>query len=174
MPDWTRIFPDADHRWIMGLRQDGSLADYFAEADRTGAVRAERARWLAEDPQKYAALLPEAGPALFETAELARGLGATLAAGQTPFELLLALGRVSEPDFVWMHPAEGGVHRLIGGVVCFPSSWALRNKLGWPMSEVHDPVPEASCSAFASKWSRWRMSSPTSAPPHASRGFSRR
>jgi len=140
-PDWTRIFPDADHRWIMGLRQGDSVVDYFADADLSGAVCAERVRWLADDPQKYAALKPEAEPALYETVELARAWGATIDVERTPFEQLLALGRVWEPDFVWMHPFADGVHRLIGGVVCFPSSWALHEKLGRPMSEVHDLVP---------------------------------
>jgi hypothetical protein len=85
MPDWMRIFPDADHRWIMGLRRTDSLADYFADADPSGAVRAERAHWLAEDPDKYAALLPAAELALIETVELAQRLGATVDSGQTPF-----------------------------------------------------------------------------------------
>lgn len=140
-PDWTRFFRDADHRWIMGLRPGDSLADYFAVADPTNAVRAERARWLADEPHKYAALLPAAEPALHETVELARSGGAPIDVGRTPFEQLLGLGRVWEPDFLWMHPSPDGVHRLMGGVVCFPSSWALHEKLGRPMSEVHDLVP---------------------------------
>ena len=140
-PDWTRIFPDADHRWIMGLRPSESTADYFADTDPTGAVRAERAHWLAEDPGKYAALLPEAEAALVETVELARTWGAAINVARSPFEQLLELGRAWEPDFAWMHPSADGVHRLTGGVVCFPSNWALHDKLGRPMFEVHDPVP---------------------------------
>jgi heme-dependent oxidative N-demethylase alpha subunit-like protein len=141
IPNWTRFFRDADHRWIMGLRQGDSLADYFADADPTNAIRAERGRWLADDPHKYAALLPESEPALEETVELARSWGVPIDVEKTPFEQLLALGRAWEPDFLWMHPSADGVHRLIGGVVCFPSSWALQEKLGRPMTEVHDLVP---------------------------------
>ena len=59
-PDWTRIFPDADHRWVMGLRP-GDSADFFAPRDTSSAVCAERAHWLAEDALAYAALLPGAG-----------------------------------------------------------------------------------------------------------------
>lgn len=139
--DWSRFFRDADHRWIMGLHQEDSAADYFADADSTGVVRAERKHWLAESPGTYAALLPEAKPLLDETVQLARDWGAVIDVGQTPFEQLLALGRAWEPDFVWMHPSADGVHRLVGGVVCFPSSWALQEKLGRAMSEVHGPVP---------------------------------
>lgn len=142
-PDWTLIFPDADHRWRLGLRRGTSLAAYFADADPTGAMRAERARWLADDPERYAACLPAAEPALAETSELARALGAAGDfAGGAPFERLLHLGRAWEPDFVWMHPGADGLFRLIGGVVCFPSAWALRDKLGLLMSAVHEPVPE--------------------------------
>jgi hypothetical protein len=140
LKDWARIYPDADHRWSMGLRP-GDVAEFFATRDGTGAVCAERARWLASDPEKYAALPPEAEPALSETVELARSLGTTIDVALTPFEQLLALGRAWEPDFVWMHPDGNGAHRLVGGVVCFPSSWSLREKLGGTMSQVHGPVP---------------------------------
>lgn len=140
-PDWKRVFPDTDHRWIMGLRQGESVADYFTDTDPTGSVRAERARWLAEDPSKYAALLPEGEAALVETVELARSWGAEIDTSLSPFEQLLELGRVWEPDFAWMHPSADGVHRLTGGVICFPSNWALHDKLGRPMFEIHDPVP---------------------------------
>lgn len=139
-PDWKRIFPDADHRWVMGLRP-GNAAEFFAVQDATGAVCAERARWLAEDAETYSALPREAEPALIETVELARKLGTNIDTSLSAREQLLALGRVWEPDFAWMHPDDLGAHRLIGGVVCFPSSWALREKLGRPMSEVHEPVP---------------------------------
>lgn len=139
-PDWRRIFPDADHRWVMGLRP-GDAAEFFAGQDATGAVCAERVRWLAEDADTYSALPREAEPALIETVELARSLGTNIDASLSAREQLLALGRVWEPDFVWMHSDDHGTHRLIGGVVCFPSAWALREKLGRPMSEVHEPVP---------------------------------
>ncbi|MDA0834993.1 MAG: DUF3445 domain-containing protein [Planctomycetota bacterium] len=146
MPDWNRIFPDADHRWIMGLRRCESVGDYFADVDPTGAMRVERAEWLADEPHKYAVLLPGAEPALRETVELAREWGTTVEAAHDSFEQLLHLGRAWEPDFVWMHPGEDGVYRLVGGVVCFPSVWAVTDKLGKPMSFVHEPVPELNSS----------------------------
>ncbi len=139
-PAWKRILPDADHRWVMGLRP-GNAVEFFAARDVTGAVVDERARWLAEDADTYSALTREAEPALRETIELARSLGTNIDTSLSAREQLLALGRVWEPDFVWMHPDNHGTHRLTGGVVCFPSSWALREKLGRSMSEVHEPVP---------------------------------
>ncbi|MEX1229944.1 MAG: heme-dependent oxidative N-demethylase subunit alpha family protein [Planctomycetaceae bacterium] len=146
MPDWNRLFPDADHRWIMGLRRCDSVGDYFADVDPTGAMRAERAAWLADEPHKYAVLLPEAEPALRETAQLACEWGASTEISSDSFEQLLHLGRAWEPDFLWMHPGDDGVHRLIGGVVCFPSVWAVTDKLGREMSFVHEPVPELNSS----------------------------
>ncbi|MES2790415.1 MAG: heme-dependent oxidative N-demethylase subunit alpha family protein [Planctomycetota bacterium] len=138
---WTRIFPDTDHRWIMGLRQ-GDLGAYFADRDTTGAVRAERRRWFADEPEKYAVLLPEAEAGIRETCELARTLGAPLGPSVSDLhEQLLELGQAWEPDLVWMHPGADGVHHLVGGAVCFPSSWSLLEMLGRPMSEVHELVP---------------------------------
>lgn len=148
-PDWPQIFPDADHRWVMGLRPDDAAA-FFAKRDATGAVCAERARWLAGDADEYAALPREAEPALRETLELARTMGTMIDRTLPAKEQMLALGRAWEPDFAWMHPDGNGTHRLIGGVVCFPSSWSLREKLGRPMSEVHAPVPGLN-DALASK-----------------------
>ena len=139
-PDWKRIFPDADHRWLMGLRQ-GDVAAFFAPRDPTGTVLAERAHWLSESPETYVALLPGAAAALSETVTLARRIGADVPVHSAPRSQLLALGRAWEPDIVWMAPDETGTHRVLGGVVCFPSSWALADKLGRTMSETHRPVP---------------------------------
>lgn len=139
-PDWQRIFPDADHRWVMGLRR-GDAAAFLAPHDATGMVRAERARWLTEDPENYAALTPAAEPALADTVALAQTLGAAIEPSLAPWDQLLALGRTWEADFAWMHPDGGGAHRLTGGVVCFPSSWSPGDKLGRTMSETHRPVP---------------------------------
>jgi hypothetical protein len=125
----------------MGLRP-GDAATFFAPRDATGATCAQRARWLSDDPTAYAALLPEATQALDETVALAHTFGARIDRDLPPLKMLLALGRVWEPDFVWMHPGTDGLHRLTGGVVCFPSEWALREKIGHTMHEVHGPVPD--------------------------------
>jgi hypothetical protein len=140
MPDWARIFPDADHRWAMGLRP-ASAAEFFAPIDDGGDVCRERAQWLADNPERYAALPTEAEPALRDTLRLARELGVEIDQGLSPLEQMLALGRLWEPDFVWMRPDDAGTHRLIGGVLCFASSWDLREKLGRPITEIHSPVP---------------------------------
>lgn len=139
-PDWHQLFSKEGHRWRMGVRR-GELREFFQPHDDTGRVCAERARWLADDSEPYAALLPEATAALRETLRLAQSLGAAMESTSSPHEQLLALGRAWEADFAWMHPDGNGAHRLVGGVVCFPSSWSLREKLGRPMAEIHAPVP---------------------------------
>lgn len=144
MPDWTRSFSDADHRWVMALRPVDEARDFFAQQDASGAMLAERARWLAEDVDTYAAVLPEAEAGAMETLQLARAWGQVRdddGDADSPMQAMLNLGYAWEPDIVWMHPDESGTHRLAGGVVCFPSAWALREKLGRMMAEVHAPVP---------------------------------
>jgi hypothetical protein len=139
-PDWLRIFPDADHRWTMGLRP-GELSEFFQPRDPHGQILAERGRWLSETPSAYAALQPAAHAPLRETIELAQSLGAIVPQGPTPWDQLLSLGRVWEPDFVWMVPTDAATWALAGGAVCFPSSWSMPEKLGQPLSEIHTPVP---------------------------------
>jgi hypothetical protein len=46
-----------------------------------------------------------------------------------------------QEDLVLMHK-DGAAWRLAAGSLSFPSSWSLREKFGWPMHEVHAPVPE--------------------------------
>lgn len=139
--NWKRIFPDGDHRWSMGLQREHSAADFFALQDPSRDVSAERRGWLTGDFGRYALALPLAEAAVRETTEYAVTLGTPIAAHEPKTEArLFALGVAWEPDFVLLSPG-GGVHTLIAGVVCFPSSWALGEKLGRPLSEVHAPVP---------------------------------
>lgn len=148
MPDWLRIFPAADHRWTMGLRP-GIAAEYFAPCDDTLTLLPERAGLIAGEPEKYALIASDGEAALAETIALARSLGTEVDAADDakPCELLAALGGAWEPDVVWLRRGEAdavsqaGLHRVVGGIVCFPSSWALADKLGLPMADVHEPVP---------------------------------
>lgn len=141
-PNWKRIFPDGNHRWSMGLRRDLTSADFFAAHDQSGGVIAERRGWLTEDFSRYALALPLAEGAVREATEYAVALGTPLAPHEPETEArLFALGVAWEPDFVLLSPGGDDVHTLIAGVVCFPSSWALGEKLGRPLGEVHAPVP---------------------------------
>jgi hypothetical protein len=138
--DWSRLLPDTDHRWAMGLRP-GNAAEFFAPRDSTGRLLAERAHWLRNAPADYSAMTPIAVPALRETNDWARSLRFPVEPVVDDDAALLALAHAWEPDFVWLQPDEVGTFRLIGGVVCFPSSWSLRDKLNLPITAVHAPVP---------------------------------
>jgi len=136
----ARIFPDIDHRWLMGLRP-GNAADFFMNRDPTGSACAERAQLLVSNPGIYSVLTADAVPALNDTVKLAQSFGISIDESLAPMEQLFALGRAWESDFVWMHATSKNIHRLIGGIVCFPSSWSVDEKLGRTMHEIHEPVP---------------------------------
>ena len=128
--DWPRLFPSGDFGFHMGLRP-GEAPAFFSATAENGALLAERGRWLDEAPGDYAALLPEGADLFAEAAEFAATWGAE-AGGD-----LIALGRAWEPDFVLLDSAL----RVLGGVVCFPSAWALPEKLGRTLDQTHGPVP---------------------------------
>lgn len=139
--DWCRLFPLHGHQWNMGLRR-GNLNDYIRSEDSTGELCHERAQLLTTETTRYAGLLPEGEAALRETTTLAQSLGISVATCDSKTDQLIALGSACEPDFAWLRPQNNNLHQLVGGVVCFPSSWALEDKLGKPMFEVHGPVPK--------------------------------
>jgi hypothetical protein len=129
------LFPDEDYRFHLTLRK-GDLGEFFA-APQT-AVLTERRQWLAAGAHLYAAAADGAEPMLAETEALAVS---SLTAGATALQRLLNLGRELEPDFMLLARDDAGVFRLRAGVVCFPSSWALTEKMGLSLDEIHGVVP---------------------------------
>ena len=174
----------------MGLRP-ADPASFFAPCDPTGEVVRERARWLAEEPEKYAALLPETLECVSETIDLANQWSAgndtspivRIAANADVTAQLQALGCAWETDIVWLAPHADGELRVVGGIVCFPSSWALTEKLGLPMRDAHSPVPGLNATlggqvdrflakfASGTAWSRenWSLSRSDERNQHTSR-----
>lgn len=60
----------------------------------------------------------------------------------TPFTRCLELGEAWEPDYLLLKPdATTGRFHLVGGCVCFPSSWRFEEKVGHPLEVIHTPVP---------------------------------
>ena len=49
-------------------------------------------------------------------------------------------GQLVQEDLCLMSAGEDG-YRLVAGVLCFPSHWRLREKLGRPLMAIHEPVP---------------------------------
>ncbi len=135
----AELFPDGDYRFHLTLRRTEPRT-FFASRDATGRVLAERARWLASDPARYARILPEGETALAECAALAeQWVGAPIAAGGR--SLIHALGAALEPDVILLTPDEEGRFRLRGGALCFPTGWALEEKLGHTLDFIHGVVP---------------------------------
>jgi dimethylamine monooxygenase subunit A len=52
---------------------------------------------------------------------------------------LLTLGRLVQEDLCILQP-QGDEHVLTGAILCFPASWTLAQKIGRPLSGIHDPV----------------------------------
>jgi hypothetical protein len=127
--NWLRLLPDEDYRFQMGLHP-GDAAGFFAPSEHNRRILNLRAALLGAAPEEY--LL--AGPALAALEALSTWCG-------TELPDILTAGRHCESDWVLLTPDSAGMLRVTAGVVCFPSSWSLREKAGLPVSEVHAPVP---------------------------------
>jgi hypothetical protein len=130
------LFPGEDFRFRVGVRR-GDLEAFFRPTAAGAAILAERRRWLASDPERYAALAPEGGPLLASFHALASGW--PHAAGSAVD--CCALGGALEPDFLLLAADAAGEFRLHGGALCFPTGWALEEKLGRTVDEIHGVVP---------------------------------
>lgn len=138
----AEIFPDEDYRFQMRFGR-GEPAEFFGPTARRTALLAERRHWLTSEPQTYAALLPAGEPLLAETIEAAHCWnGFTFPpARKSPLEKCLALGEFWEADYLLLKADAAGEIRLLGGCLCFPSSWRLSEKMGKPIEFIHGSVP---------------------------------
>lgn len=137
MSSLAQLFPDENYRFHLGL-QRRDPAEFFAPQDKTGRVLSERRHWLTTDAGRYAQMLPGYEALLAETVALARSWGAMIPSGR---DALHQLGAALEPDILLLAPDAAGEPRLCGGVLCFPTAWALEGKLGQNMAFIHGPVP---------------------------------
>jgi len=129
--------------------------DWLRLDEAYAAQMALRDRLIAAQEGVVHAMLPEARAAAEElqAAVLARlaqepgfrisGDRVTRPDGVTvtldPARPLLSLGRLVQEDLCLMQ-SDGGEYRLTGAILCFPASWSLTQKLGRPMTGIHDPV----------------------------------
>ncbi len=56
-----------------------------------------------------------------------------------PAQPLLTLGRLVQEDLCILQ-SQGDEHVLTGAILCFPASWTLAQKIGRPLTGIHDPV----------------------------------
>jgi hypothetical protein len=115
----------------------GEPREFFAPQDASGRVLAERARWLDMEPERYAAMLPEGEALVAEFGEMCVAWGLVEARTRSIAEL----GRALEPDLLFLSPDAEGNLRLRAGALCFPTGWALEEKLGHPLDVIHGVVP---------------------------------
>lgn len=106
--------------------------EMFVAEDGTEPAQAEVLRLLAEHlPRRFPTAYRRDGEAIEVT-------GRRIDLRDDP--PLLTAARLVQEDLVLMQRDAGG-WRLAAGVVCFPSSWRLRDKFGRPVEEIHGPVP---------------------------------
>lgn len=129
--------------------------DWLRVDEAYAGQMALRDRLIAGQPDVVHALLPEARPAadeLYTTVLdwLRKEPGFTVADtavtrpdGVTvpldPGQPLLTLGRLVQQDLCLME-ARGEEFDLTGAILCFPASWTLAQKIGRPMTGIHQPV----------------------------------
>jgi hypothetical protein len=126
----------------------GDIREFFANTT-SDVILAERRKWLDHNARECAAVLPAGEPILDEVVELAGSLDIPVARQSTSFDTCVALGRVWEPDLLFLRTVEDSQPELVGGCVCFPSSWSFEEKVGQPLDAIHTPVPTFN-SQFAS------------------------
>lgn len=136
------ILPVEGQDW---LRQDEAYAPQMALRDRLIAAQASSVH----------ALLPEAKAAADELYTItldwlaqAPGFTITHTTARRPdgvtvpldaTQPLLTLGRLVQEDLCLLQ-SDGREYRLTGAILCFPASWSLAQKIGRPMTGIHDPV----------------------------------
>ena len=118
---------------------------------------AERERLLSERPKDVLAVLPEAEKPARELLEqvlvllaerrdfdvgrntVARPDGHVVALDRS--NPLATLGQLVTEDLCILQKS-GAFHVLTGAVLCFPAGWTLTEKIGRPLTDIHDPVAE--------------------------------
>ena len=147
MTDLAELFPDGDHRFHLTLRRS-EPREFFAARDGSGRVLAERARWVAGEPARYAVCEAECVSPWREfraMLECDGVCGATEwpdgADAEPALRGMCRLGGRIEPDFLFLTADAEGKFRLRGGVLCFPTGWALDEKIGQTLDSIHGVVP---------------------------------
>jgi hypothetical protein len=165
----------------MSLRP-GDAVGYWRDSEQAVETLAERRRWVAEHPERHLGMLPEGREEVSEAlAWIMKLLGRPETT--TPEHAAVSL----EPDWLVLSGDAARAHPVLGGAVIFPSGWALEEKIGRPLHEVHAPVPGlqqalgASISTFLSRvaplaaWERdnWGLAADPALNHHPSRPLKR-
>jgi len=134
------MFPQGDFAFHMRFRR-GDIREFFGNTSNDNPTLKERRKWLDHNAGECAAVLPAGEAILEEVIGLAGSLGIPASRQDTPIETCLALGRAWEPDLLILQTTDDAQPVLVGGCVCFPSSWSFEEKMGRPLDAIHTPVP---------------------------------
>jgi hypothetical protein len=159
----------APFRLLAGL-QTLDFQDWIEPDERFASELAEKERLLRERHAEVFSVLPEALAGSTEVLELLvehlptrfpalyRREGDILynlvtqqvwnlaRHGLHPLDLA---GRLVQEDLCLMqHDPADNTYRLVGASLCFPTRWRLADKMGKPLTAIHDPVPGVDSRAF--------------------------
>lgn len=138
LPGIAPLAPDA---WIV---KDEVFAAQMAARDR---LMAHRAPLVHADCGANVAAKAEVLDAILTILKSRDGYSVTRAAVTRPDSVTIALQ--GDPLFVaaqliqedlCLHERRGGEHVLTAAVMCFPASWTLSEKIGRPLSAIHQTV----------------------------------
>lgn len=123
------VLANDNYRFRMALKP-GRWEEYFVVPDPE--VLRLRQHFLTSNPYLYVACLPHGEAPVKETLGMA-GIGYT----EDCLDGCIKLGMQWEPDFLLLDADL----TLQAGCVCFPSTWALTEKVGLKVWDIHSPVP---------------------------------
>ncbi|TGQ82276.1 DUF3445 domain-containing protein [Mesorhizobium sp. M8A.F.Ca.ET.207.01.1.1] len=134
------------------IEVDGHLLPYLAEKRRLYAEIPERV-FVEEDGTRAAqqevlellgAYLPERFPDIHRRGDAGVAVEGVTSHPAISSSLagapLVAASLLVQEDLILMRRDDSG-WRLAAGSLCFPSSWALTEKFGKPLQQIHEPVP---------------------------------
>jgi hypothetical protein len=139
------LFPEGDFRFHLTLRR-GDAREFFRPRDASGRVLPERRHWLDAAPDRYCGCTATGEPLVDEfhglcvAWELLDAARASLEPEDRGMRLR-SLGSCLEPDVLFLSRHESGRFVLRAGVLCFPTGWALAEKIGHDLGSIHGVVP---------------------------------
>lgn len=137
LDDWIEI----DHTFDAQMREKRRIyADhpddvFVAEGGTEAAQREVLALLLDQLPKRF----PERYQQTCKGVAIS-GHPALSVAAMASMPPLRAASLLVQEDLILMRRSESG-WRLVAGSLCFPSSWALTEKFGKPLQDIHQPVP---------------------------------
>jgi hypothetical protein len=117
------------------------MSDWLTQSDTYEAQMAYRRALMSEKREVVFQSLPEADAACAELRDLICEEG-NYPRSEKLHPLLDAASHVQEDLCILQK--QGDAHILTAAVMCFPSSWDARQKIGRSISSIHAPVPEFS------------------------------